>query len=111
MIFSTYIILYFCAFYRGKPAVDLFHRMGIRTVGHLASISTLTAKSIPAGDNRLHRLRKALKVRLEYGRILIVMRILKKKQKTKFIFFYAFQEYDDCRTSFYESKGNSFKFE
>lgn len=46
--------------------------MGIRTVGHLASISTLTAKSIPAGDNRLHRLRKALKVKLDFEEILII---------------------------------------
>ena len=35
--------------------------MGIETVGQLASASTSVGKSIPVGDNRLQRLRNALK--------------------------------------------------
>ncbi len=53
---------YFTMFCRNDAGLNLFHRMGIRTIGDLASINTIAAKSIPAGDNRLQRLRKALKV-------------------------------------------------
>ena len=49
-------------FYRSKQAFDHFERIGVKTVGQLASMSTLTANSIPAGDSRIRRLRRALEV-------------------------------------------------
>lgn len=44
-----------------QKQLDTFRRMGIETVGQLASASTIVGKSIPVGDNRLNRLRNALK--------------------------------------------------
>ncbi|XP_065201231.1 uncharacterized protein LOC135832133 [Planococcus citri] len=40
---------------------EQFQKIGINTVGELASMSTLTASSIPAGDDRVKRLKRALK--------------------------------------------------
>lgn len=47
---------------RNQQQLDTLRRMGIETVGQLASASTIVGKSIPVGDNRLTRLRNALKV-------------------------------------------------
>jgi predicted RecB family nuclease len=46
---------------RNKQQLDTLRRMGIETVGQLASANTIIGKSIPVGDNRIQRLRNALK--------------------------------------------------
>lgn len=46
---------------RNEQQLNTLKRMGIETVGQLASANTMIGKSIPVGDNRIQRLRNALK--------------------------------------------------